>query len=154
MTSLSWAIVDNSNPTDPTYGTTLFSGTVSGAGLTDSPVEVNAKNFAVDEVSFSLGSDLLGAGTYWLMLLDGAAGGAPVGWDQSDGASVAWDNGAGLLANTGNGCGGVSGALGTTCSESFQIIGPSTTTPEPGSLMLFGSGMLLLAGAWRRKASR
>jgi hypothetical protein len=27
-------------------------------------------------------------------------------------------------------------------------------TPEPGSLVLFGSGMLLLAGALRRKASR
>ncbi|MGB8769522.1 MAG: PEP-CTERM sorting domain-containing protein, partial [Candidatus Korobacteraceae bacterium] len=55
--------------------------------------------------------------------------------------------------------------LGAVPSESFTITGGSTTTsstttsttgttPEPSSIMLFGSGILGLAGVLRRKLTR
>ena len=36
-------------------------------------------------------------------------------------------------------------------SEAFTITGGTGTTPEPSSIMLFGSGILGLAGVLRRK---
>ena len=49
--------------------------------------------------------------------------------------SQAWDNG-----------------VGTIASEAFTISGTTTgTTPEPSAIMLFGSGILGLAGVLRRK---
>jgi hypothetical protein len=43
--------------------------------------------------------------------------------------------------------------VGTIPSEAFTINGTTTggTTPEPNSILLFGSGMFVLAGVLRRK---
>jgi threonine dehydrogenase-like Zn-dependent dehydrogenase len=42
--------------------------------------------------------------------------------------------------------------LGTILSESFDVTGTGTgTTPEPGSVMLFGSGVVGLLAVLRRK---
>jgi hypothetical protein len=38
--------------------------------------------------------------------------------------------------------------------ETFTINTADATTPEPGSVMLFGSGLLGLAGILRRRISR
>ena len=154
LTSVDWAILDNSVPTDPIgSGSVLFSGTASGGGLTDTFVEDNSFSYQIDEISFSTGSLSLGAGTYWL-LLQNAVNTNGVFWDQSDGPSVAYQNTLGALAQGVGNCGGISGAGGPSCSESFQIVGDNTATPEPGSLMLFGSGILAVVGVLRRRLNR
>jgi hypothetical protein len=88
----------------------------------------------------------LNAGTYWITLSNASVpSGDPVFWDQNSGPSQAQEN-----------------TLGTIPSESFTILGMenSTTgtttgsTPEPSSIMLFGSGFLGLAGLLRRKIER
>ena len=53
-------------------------------------------------------------------------------WDQNSGLSQAYDD-----------------AVGAIPSEAFYIDG--TATPEPSSIMLFGSGILGLAGVLRRR---
>ena len=60
----------------------------------------------------------------------------PIYWDENDGPSMA-----------------TNGSIGSIPSESFTLTGTSSggTTPEPGSILLFGSGALALAGAVRRK---
>jgi len=83
--------------------------------------------------------------TYWLNLQNAAVpSGDPVYWDE----------------NSGKGCGGSGcpsqaseSSVGTIASEDFTITGSggSGTTPEPSSIMLFGSGILGLAGLLRRK---
>ena len=84
--------------------------------------------------------------TYWLTLTNATDSfGGRDGWDINSGASLAYHN-----------------LLGAVPSESFTICsGPGQgcqgsttttgTTPEPSSIMLFGSGILGLAGFLRRK---
>jgi hypothetical protein len=82
----------------------------------------------------------LAAGTYWLTLENVLTNAPddPVYWDQNSGPSLASQN-----------------SLGTIPSESFTVMGSSGsstgTTPEPGSLVLFASGALGVAGWIRRK---
>ena len=80
----------------------------------------------------------LGAGNYWLELLNGTTltSGNPIYWDENDGQSTAYQ------INTGQ-----------VGSEAFNIYGTtaSGTVPEPSSILLFGSGLLALAGILRRK---
>jgi PEP-CTERM motif len=148
----------------PTDGTTLYTADAStpGVSVTDTFVQNTSSylsSYYIDKITFSTGGISLGTGTYWLELTNAVSSpGNLIWWDQSDGNnSIAWerydDTQSGYMANTGSGCWG-SGAPGTTCTESFQVLNADTTAPEPGSLMLFGSGVLLLAGAWRRKFSR
>ncbi|HUK73897.1 MAG TPA: PEP-CTERM sorting domain-containing protein, partial [Candidatus Bathyarchaeia archaeon] len=68
----------------------------------------------------------------------------PIYWDENSGPSSASEN-----------------SVGTIPSEAFTVLGgtsSSTTTtsttgtvPEPSSILLFGSGILGLAGVLRRK---
>jgi len=78
----------------------------------------------------------LAPGTYWLNLSNATDNfGEPVYWDENSGPSKASDS-----------------AVGTIPSETFTIYGSSSTpTPEPGSIMLFGAGLLALAGVVRCK---
>jgi hypothetical protein len=83
----------------------------------------------------------LSAGTYWLNMQNASVpSGDPVFWDENSGPSEASES-----------------SVGTIPSESFTILGTSGTTtgtgttPEPGSILLFGSGALGLAGLLRRK---
>ena len=84
--------------------------------------------------------------TYWLNLQNATVpSGDPVYWDENSGAGCG-----------GSGCpsSASESALGTIPSEAFTIGGGSSTsgsTPEPSSIMLFGSGILGLAGVLRRK---
>ena len=128
-------------------GTTYFDQTVS---FTQSGCASNQYGFDVCTESGSLPGVQLNSGTYWLNLQNAASTeGNPVYWDENSGPSSASEN-----------------TIGTIPSESFTILGAdstttatttttttttTSTTPEPTSIMLFGSGVLALAGVVRRK---
>ena len=81
--------------------------------------------------------------TYWLNLQNAVVpSGDPVYWDENSGTGC-----------QSNGCpsSASESAVGTIPSEAFTINGGSGTVPEPSSIMLFGSGILGLAGLLRRK---
>ena len=72
---------------------------------------------------------------------------------------IYWDE------NSGVGCGGTGGGancpstafentVGSIPSEAFTMTGGGVTTPEPSSILLFGSGILGLAGVLRRRLNR
>ena len=81
-------------------------------------------------------------GDYWLNLQNASVNtGDPIYWDENSGPSQASEN-----------------SVGTVPSEAFTILGTGTSTsttggtvPEPSSILLFGSGVLGLAGILRRK---
>ena len=83
----------------------------------------------------------LAPGSYWLNLQNATATGfgAFVGWDENSGPSMASDS-----------------SVGTIASEDPDIYGYYSSgggeTPEPGTLTLFGTGILSLAGLLRRRS--
>jgi len=142
-TSLDWSIGSNYDLSD--FG----SGTGS---LTNTYQYTNGYGYYIIESDFSL-SDTLAAGTYWLTIQNAStASGDPIYWDINQGPSTAWESYYGLLNSSL--CQSAIGYSGT-CSDSFQVYGTinTTTTPEPASLALFGSGMLIFAGLMRKLTS-
>jgi len=120
----------------------------------------NAFGFNVCTETADLGNEHdLDPGTYWLNLQNASVNtGDPVYWDENSGPALASEN-----------------SIGTIPSESFTILGTRTTScmpcgcsdnpncgppsPEPGSILLFGSGVVamfgsgilgLLGGLWRK----
>ena len=89
--------------------------------------------------------------TYWLNLENAVVpSGDPVYWDENSGVGCTGDDG------KGGGCPSQasSGGVGTDPAEAFDINGTNGgtgTTPEPDSIVLFGSGIIGLAGVLRRK---
>jgi len=128
-------------------GTSYFDQTVS---FSQSGCVGNNYGYNVCSEAGTLGGggvNLASQGTYWLNVQNASvASGDPVYWDENSGPSSASEN-----------------TVGTIPSESFTVLGSesstttstSTTTtgtvPEPSSIMLFGSGILGLAGMLRRK---
>ena len=124
-----------------------FGGTTYGSGtsnVTNSFISTNQYGYDINKETVS-GLNLALNGSYWLNLNNAtSAQGNPVYWDENSGKSQASES-----------------ALGTIPSEAFDINGGTTTTsssttstgtvPEPSSIMLFGSGILGLAGVLRRK---
>lgn len=117
-------------------------GTVEGSGtgvsLTSSYLETTGP-YDIYNASFSVGSISLAAGTYYLELQNavGSVGPyAPVYWDENSGPSTADQNGTSIS------------------SESFEIDGVSSSTPEPATMMLLGAGLVTLAGLKRVKSTR
>jgi len=141
--SLDWSITSRENG-----GTVFGSGTAKTSGgtggkLVDTFVSTNQTGYDIDKITVSgLNVPELSGTTYWLNLDNAVVpSGDPVFWDE----------------NSGKGCGGTGcpskaseNAVGTIPSEAFTI-GGSGTTPEPGSILLFGSGILGLAWVLRRK---
>ncbi len=87
----------------------------------------------------------LSSGEYWLQLSNGVTNvpGDPIYWDENDGPSTAHQ-------------GYYGSEYGQVGSEAFTIFGSQGTSgggtvPEPSSLVLFGSGILGLAGLLRRR---
>jgi len=140
VTSLDWSITSGENG-----GMTFGAGTASGANLTDKYISSNQFGFAISEVTVSgLNVPTTSGTTYWLNLQNAnTTSGDPVGWDENSG-----------IGCMSNGCPSKASesAVGTIPSESFTINGTGGgTTPEPGSLVLFASGIFGVAGVLRRK---
>jgi PEP-CTERM motif len=127
------------------FGGTVYSDQV--VNFSQSGCSGNQYGFNVCTESGTLGSAVnLAAGTYWLNLDNAVVNdGDPIYWDENSGPSSASEN-----------------SVGTIPSESFTVLGGTSTTtttttsttgtvPEPSSIMLFGSGILGLAGVLRRK---
>ena len=140
LSSVDWSITSQENG-----GQTFGSGTASGANLTDKFISTNQYGYDIDLITVKgLNVAEVKGATYWLNLQNAAVpSGDPVFWDE----------------NSGVGCGGTGcpakaseSAVGTIASEAFTINSSGTgTVPEPSSIMLFGSGILGLAGVLRRK---
>jgi hypothetical protein len=125
--------------TSAEFGGTTYSDQV--VSFSQSGCSGNQYGFNVCTESGSLSPVNLAAGTYWLNLDNAVVNdGDPVYWDENSGPSSASEN-----------------SVGTIPSEAFTVLGSTTSTttstsvPEPSSIMLFGSGILGLAGVLRRK---
>ena len=120
-------------------GNTFFDGVVN---FTQSGCVGNQYGFNVCTETGSFTDTNLAGGTYWLNLQNASVNtGDPIYWDENSGPSQASEN-----------------SVGTIPSEAFTLTGGTSTTtttggtvPEPSSIMLFGSGILGLAGVLRRK---
>jgi PEP-CTERM motif len=153
LTSVTWSISATEN------GNAIASGVASGKALTDTFLSFNQYAYNIDLISVAATvSGLTWGSTYWLNLTSATVPSAN---------SVYWDE------NSGEGCNGTGGGAGCPSSASLTNVGtiPSEAftvymmggcgagnnspdcgpTPEPGSIMLFGSGVLGLAGALRRR---
>jgi PEP-CTERM motif len=140
MSSVDWSITSGENS-----GTVYGSGTASGSGLTDKFISTNQYGYDIDAITVSgLNVSEVSGTTYWLNLQNATVpSGDPVYWDENSGAGC-----------KGTGCPSQASesSVGTIASEAFTINGgTSGSTPEPSSIMLFGSGILGLAGVLRRK---
>ena len=139
LTSVQWSVTSGENS-----GTVYGSGTASGANLDDKFVSTSQFGFAIDEVTVSgLNVATTSGKTYWLNLQNAMV---------PDDYSAFWDQNSGVGCMS-NGCPSKASesAVGTIPSESFTITGSSGTTPEPSGFILFGSGMLGLAGVLRQR---
>jgi len=129
-------------------GTSYFDQTVNctTGGCTSNQYGYNV---CQENTNMNNAGPTLNSGTYWLNLSNASVpSGDPVYWDENSGPSSASEN-----------------SVGTIPSEAFTVLGSSSSTtstttssttttgtvPEPSSIMLFGSGILGLAGMLRRK---
>jgi hypothetical protein len=131
LSSVDWSITSGENS-----GTIYGSGTASGGNLVDQFISSNQYGYNIDKITVTgLNVAVTSGTTYWLNLQNAAVpSGDPVYWDENSGPSAASES-----------------ALGTIPSEAFTVNTQTTTTPEPSSIMLLGSGLLGLAGVLRRK---
>jgi len=137
LMSVDWSITSAENG-----GTMFGSGTVSGKNLTDQFYFTNQYGYDVDIITATGLNVGLHGGTYWLNLNNAMVpNNDPVFWDENSGAGCKSNGCPSLASET---------LVGTIPSESFTITGAGTT-PEPSSIVLFGSGILGLAGVLRRK---
>ncbi|MGC2110305.1 MAG: PEP-CTERM sorting domain-containing protein [Candidatus Korobacteraceae bacterium] len=127
------------------FSNEFFDGFVS---LTQSGCFANSYGYNVCMESGSFAPVNLSPGNYWLTLQNAnVPSGDPVYWDENSGVGCQSQGCPSQATN---------GAIGTIPSEAFTLSGSSTTTttgttPEPGSILLFGSGVLGLAGILLRK---
>jgi hypothetical protein len=130
------------------FGNTLFDGTI---GLTQSNCFANNFGFDVCKESGNFSGPTLGNGNFWLTLQNASVpSGDPTFWDVNSGAGC-----------TSPGCPSIAQAntVGSIPSETFTVgwgsssttTSTSGTTPEPSSILLFASGVIGVAGMFRRR---
>jgi len=138
-------------PTTVSYeiGSTSFGGPGLAAGTSLSNVFLftNSFGYSIYQTTFNITPTPLTALTpYYLSIgnVNDAGGTQEDAWDVNESplASCYFMNPSG------------SGGCPTTESQAFTISGGGGTTPEPSSILLFGSGILGLAGVLRRKLTR
>jgi hypothetical protein len=126
---------------DIQFGTTSFGGSIQTVAATNTFLETNQYGYNLYYAEFSFpGVPWSGAGWFTLSnacTTSGCSVSNPIYWDENSGPSTAYEN-----------------TIGSIPSEAFTLVGTSGTTPEPSSIMLFGSGILGLAGILRRKLNR
>lgn len=137
MLTIDWSLTSLENG-----GTVFGSGTAS---VTDKFISSNQYGYNIDLITVTgLNVNLTYGTVYWLNLQNAViSSGDPAFWDENSGKGC-----------TSPGCpsSASESAVGTIPSEAFTIDGTfGGTVPEPGSIMLFGSGILAVAGVLRRK---
>jgi hypothetical protein len=143
MLSVDWSVTSAENG-----GMVFGSGTVNGSNLTDKFISTNQFGYNIDLITASgLNVALVAGTTYWLNLQNAViSSGDPVFWDENSGKGCG-SNGCPSSASE--------SAVGTIPSEAFTThsgcAGACGTVPEPSSILLFGSGILSLAGVLRRR---
>ena len=123
------------------FGTDVSSGVILATGFTD--LGINQLGFDVQQIDFTFGDIEVAPGSYWLTLSNAVVpSGDPVYWDENSGVGC-----------TSPGCPSTAfeSSVGSIPSESFTLTGTKDTTPEPSSIMLFGSGILGVAAVLRRR---
>jgi len=129
---------------DMQLGSTSFGGNINTlSGVANTFLGTNQYGYNLYRADYSFGSiPWSGAGYVTLSnacSTSGCSVSNPIYWDENSGPSTAYEN-----------------TLGSVPSEAFTLTGTTGTgpTPEPSSIMLFGSGILGLAGVLRRKLTR
>jgi len=145
LTSLDWSI------SSAEFGGTIFgSGTASGARITDTYISSNQYGYNIDRVTITgMNVPEVAGTTYWLNLANASvASGDPAYWDENSGPASASESALGTIpseAYTINACGGCG------CFAGGKPAPDCGDTPEPNSILLFGSGTLGLLTMLRRK---
>ena len=142
---------------DTQFGTTPFASDIysgTSTSVTNTFLGTNQYGYNLFEASYVItGGVDLSPGTSFYMTLSnacttsGCSVTTPIYWDENSGVGCGGDDG------HGGGCPSTAyeNTLGSIPSEAFTLTGTAGTTPEPSSIMLFGSGILGLAGVLRRK---
>ena len=147
LMSVDYSITDSENAPCPSE-LCLGNGTVAGKNLIDNFISSNQFGYNIDSANALIPGVQVPEGVeLWLNLSNAVVpSGDPVFWDENSGAGCNSPQCPSSASES---------SVGTIPSESFTMFGTqsstSGTTPEPSSIMLFGSGILGLAGLLRRK---
>jgi PEP-CTERM motif len=140
VSSVDWSITSL-----PNQGTPIDSGTASGL---QNDWQKTTAGYDILKVTASGLNFNLGSGVYYLNLSNATTPqGNAVYWDENDGVGCGGSDGNGLNCISS----AYSAGIGSIPSESFTIQGSGGTTPEPSSLLMFGSGVMGLGGLLRRR---
>lgn len=131
---------DTLTTVDMAIGANSFGGSFQTlAGVTNTFLGTNSYGYSIFQADYAFtGIPWTGAGFVTLenaCTVSGCSITQPIYWDENSGPSTAYES-----------------AFGSIPSEAFTLTGVHNgTTPEPGSVLLFGSGILGLAGFLRRR---
>ena len=127
-------------------GTSYFNQTVS---FTQSGCSLNQYSYDVcaESAAFNVAAPTSAS---WINLQNAVtADGEPVYWDENSGPSSASESEVGTIPSEAFTILGTTGTSSTSSTSTTSTT--NTSVPEPSSIMLFGSGILGLAGMLRRK---